>query len=104
MPECSASVRMTNTTGRSNKRIVFIRAFFHLLVGMFLGIVVPLTSVLNAISHRSSASQMNVYVPLMMTAGVGLLATAFGAARWKVYVRRTAYVLIALLVIFGMGT
>jgi hypothetical protein len=35
---------------------------------------------------------------------MGLLATAFGRAPWKVYVRRTSYTLLAFFVLVAIGT
>jgi len=91
------------------KPVGFFRAFFHLMAGMFLAIFVPLTSILNELQSRatsevSSWSFQLLWYLTMVGTGVALLATAFGAAPWKMYVRRTAYVLFAVLVIVAAGT
>jgi hypothetical protein len=89
--------------------IEFFRAFFHLLAGMFLAIAifVPIISLLNGLeSHAASNGSFwsVLYFLLMPGTGIGLLATAFGTSRWKVYVRRTSYTLLAFFVLVAIGS
>ena len=92
------------------KPVGFFRAFFHLMAGMFLAIFVPLIGILNGLGRSPSipdARFWSLEFPeflIMVGTGVGLLATAFGAARWKVYVRRMAYVFFAAMVILAATT
>lgn len=87
--------------------IEFFRAFIHLTIGMFLAFFVPLTSLLSSFEphHISNGSFWSLLYHLLMPAtGIGLLATALGTARWKVYVRRISYLLLGFFVLVAVGT
>ncbi len=93
-------------TESTYKPVGFFRAFFHLMAGMFLAIFVPLTSILNGLGNPATSGARFwsfdlLHFLIMIGTGIGLVATAFGAARWKVYVRRSAYILFAALLILA---
>jgi len=77
------------------------------MAGMFLAIFVPITSLLNGLERHAASNDSFwslLYFLLIPGTGMGLLATAFGKARWKVYVRRTSYTLLAFFVLVAIGT
>jgi hypothetical protein len=91
----------------SREAIGFFRAFFHLVAGMFLAIFVPITSLLSGFENhaRSYGSFWSLlYFLLLPGTGIGLLATAFGRARWKAYVRVTSYTVLAFFILVAIGT
>jgi len=74
---------------------------------MFLAIFVPVTSLLNGFENHAGSNDSFwslIYFLLLPGTGIGLLATAFGRARWKVYVRCTSYTLLAFFILVAIGT
>jgi len=77
------------------------------MAGMFLAIFVPITSLLGGFENHSRSYRSFwslLYFLWLPGAGIGLLATAFGRARWMVYVLFTSYVVLAFFILIAIGT
>jgi hypothetical protein len=85
----------------SREAIGFFRAFFHLVAGMFFALFVPITSLLSGFENHVRPWSL-FYFLLLPGAGLGLLATAFGRARWKLYVRITTYALLVFVILIAI--